>query len=1043
MRARDLDIPFLPGIEWTGAAAAIEPADHAERRRALDPTRSFIVQAPAGSGKTELLIQRFLSLLARVAEPESIAAITFTVKAAGEMRSRVLDALRKAADNAAPNGSHEAFTLDLAREAIARDVQQGWHLLDNPDRLRIQTIDALSMSITRQMPWLSRFGAMPDVTEDARDLYREAAQRGIEMLDFSACLLQHLDNDVSRAIALLAGMLETRDHWLRVLGVRADPAEARRALETSLEQIVSNHLARLRATLPPHHLAELIALARYAGANVEADDELACCVELTDPGTAHWIGLRRMLLTGKGDWRKSPNRGDGFPPSNKMMKARFEHLRDALAGIGGLRELLDDVAKLPACRYTEAQWEVLSALFQLLPVTVAHLRTVFAETGKVDFLEIAAASRRALGDHDQPTDLALAMGAHIEHLLVDEFQDTSVTQFELLRAITAGWEDDGRTVFLVGDPMQSIYRFRQAEVALFLNVQAAGLGTIRPEPLALTANFRSARPVVDWINRQFQTVFPAEADPRSGAVPYSASEAFREGAAGAAVAFHPFAGRDDQAEADLVLDIIERTELGRRIAILVRSRAHLITIAELLRARRVRYRAIEIQTLGEKSVIQDLLALTRALLHLGDRVAWLAVLRAPWCGMTLAELHDLAAADHSRSIIELLEGSDSPAVAVLRQALADRGRLPVSHLVERTWIALGGDRIAGTTELADARAYFDLLEQTGRTGEVLDLDQLAGRVRDLSANPDGGSDAAVELMTIHKAKGLEFDTVILPGLGKRPKSDDAPLLLWTEYPDETGTQLLMAPIAARRNGEDQTYDFIRCESDAKARNESQRLLYVACTRARTSLHLMGHVENGDPPRGSLLAHIWPSVQSEFDSAGNVPPPQPQTRQPRWLRRLRAGLLPPAVEPATGEARARMQLDRGARETGTLIHQILERIAQGCVPECDDPAVTGAIARTLDDDRGRWILAAHEEARSEFAVTAILEGELHHLAIDRTFIENGTRWVIDFKTGDTPLSSHRAQLRRYAEAMRAIDARPTRAGLYSPITGEWAEWDPFE
>ena len=133
MRRRSDDNLWLPGMG--GAAVALEPADAWEREQALDVRRSFIVQAPAGSGKTELLIQRFLALLPTVAEPESIVAITFTIKAAAEMRGRVLDALRTAASGREPEASHERATFRLASEALRRDRKQGWGLLSNPGRL--------------------------------------------------------------------------------------------------------------------------------------------------------------------------------------------------------------------------------------------------------------------------------------------------------------------------------------------------------------------------------------------------------------------------------------------------------------------------------------------------------------------------------------------------------------------------------------------------------------------------------------------------------------------------------------------------------------------------------------------------------------------------------------------------------------------------------------------------------------------------------------------------------------------------------------------
>mgnify|MGYP000844153360 CR=1 FL=1 len=1106
---RDQSTLWLPGVEWTsGAAPAREPSDAEQRRRALDPDSSLIVQAPAGSGKTELLIQRFLALLARVDQPESIVAITFTVKAAGEMRSRVLAALRKARNGAEPESAHERLTSELATAALERDAKAGWDLLHNPDRLRIQTIDALCMSITRQMPWLARFGAMPGVTEDAREMYRTAARMTLELLGRAdengaavRCVVAHLDNNVTSAADLLARMLETRDHWLRLMGVGADLNAVRRRLEAALEHVVCDHLSRLRAALPRERHAELLEFARYAGANVNEGD-IPCCASLAGiPGCgvedlAGWTALAALLLTGKGEWRKKPDRRTGFPPSNKRIKDRFEHfLREMERHNEPLREVLAGVAELPACRYDEDQWQVLAALFRLLPLTVAHLRLVFAQAGVVDFVEIAGAARLALGEQNEPTDLALSMGSRVEHLLVDEFQDTSVTQFELLKALIAGWDDDGRrTLFLVGDPMQSIYRFRQAEVGLFLNVQRTGLGSFCPEPLNLAVNFRSARNIVDWVNETFRGMFPAAADPHTGRVPYAESNGFREGSADAGVSVHPLIGRDDDAEAELVADLIadelrEGAAEQHGIAVLVRSRAHLAAIAERLRDRGQRFRAIEIQALAERPVIQDLIALTRALLHLGDRTAWLSILRAPWCGLTLADLHAIAARDLNAAVWDLLRSPETVLsedgarrvariVPVLAEALEQRGRLPVVKLVEQTWADLGGPGLVAPYDLADARAFFDLLDGAGTAGDIADFDELSRRIQDLFASPDATPGVALELMTIHKAKGLEFDTVILPGLGKRPRGDDPSLLLWTERPVGGTAELLMAPIAAAGDDEDRTYRFIRHEEAEKTRNEAQRLLYVACTRAKRRLHLIGHAETdedgsetrlAEPVRDSLLAHLWPALRPHFERQLATAPRQPQlvekpSRPPRVLNRVVVKPFDQAAgvkeEPTNAAPVSDRREAHRERRIGTLIHRMLEQIAHSGLKtwtparvESLTPAFENALAedgitdpqaaalvaqaldRTLGDERGRWILAHHNEAASEYEVTGLVDGQVRHVSIDRTFVDGGVRWIIDYKTG----SADELQLERYASILRALDARPIRVGFYFPLTGEWEEW----
>ena len=158
----------------------------------------------------------------------------------------------------------------------------------------------------------------------------------------------------------------------------------------------------------------------------------------------------------------------------------------------------------------------------VLTLAVAELQLVFRERGRVDFAELSIRASDALGQVDQPEDLALALGASIRHFLVDEFQDTSYTQFELIKKLTNGWDPgDGRTLFLVGDPMQSIYRFRQADVSLFLKARREGIGAIQFEPLTLSVNFRSLPGIVEWVNRTFELILPASDDIDSGAVAYS------------------------------------------------------------------------------------------------------------------------------------------------------------------------------------------------------------------------------------------------------------------------------------------------------------------------------------------------------------------------------------------------------------------------------------------------------------------------------------------------------------------------------------------
>src|SRR4051812_10567680 len=191
-------------------------ADAADRERALDPRRSFIVQAPAGSGKTELLVQRYLRLLATVERPEEILAITFTRKAAAEMKGRVLNGL--------PSVLEEGAIADIA------------------PRLRVQTIDALCAALTRQMPVTARFGAQPEIVQDARELYQEAARRTLALEPANSPaehLLTHLDNNLDTARELLAAMLARRDQWLRKTGRAPSRAELEAAFAAERERLLA------------------------------------------------------------------------------------------------------------------------------------------------------------------------------------------------------------------------------------------------------------------------------------------------------------------------------------------------------------------------------------------------------------------------------------------------------------------------------------------------------------------------------------------------------------------------------------------------------------------------------------------------------------------------------------------------------------------------------------------------------------------------------------------------------------------------------------
>nr|WP_277346253.1 UvrD-helicase domain-containing protein [Solimonas marina] len=1136
------------GLARRGRGGGDVIADAAARARALDPQTSFIVQAPAGSGKTELLTQRLLVLLARVDEPEEVVAITFTRKAAAEMRARVFRAIRDAATSAEPVDAHKAQTWRLARAVLERSRARGWQLDDNPQRLRVMTIDALCMQITQQMPLTAGFGGRVQIAGEAEPLYREAARATLDLIEVESPyrdallrVLRHFDNRSGLVEAQLVALLARRDQWLSLATEQGRLSRER--LEAVLQAIVGAALTAADAAIAPAHREVWLASAAHASSQLYAAQPELDLHALRDgvwptadaAQLPRWLALAELVLTKAGGWRQKLDARSGFPAGKtKAEKAQFGPARDAhleliaaLAEHDTVLELLLRLRTLPAPVYDDTQWAVLQALLDVMRLAAAQLRLVFAAHGEVDFAEVAGQAVAALGDEQAPTELALAFDYRIRHLLIDEFQDTSVTQYELLKRLTAGWQaGDGRTLFVVGDPMQSIYRFREADVGLYLRARRAGIAQLPLEALHLQSNFRSRAGIVDWVNAAFRHVLPADEDAGRSAVPYSAAVATRDAEAQPAVRVHPQFEADPLDEAWQIVALIEAARADDpdgSIAVLVRSRTHLDELMPALRAAGLRYQAIDLDSLANRPVIEDLRALTRALLHPADRVAWLALLRAPWCGLRLADLHVLCDGfAPERALLEALRdparvaalSADGQArlartLAVLDATLAQRGRKPLRRWVEAAWLALGGPAVVREPrDLLDAQQFFAKLEAQARGPRLDDLDALDLTLRNLRAAPDPQADARLALMTIHKSKGLEFDTVIVPGLGRTTRGDSSPPVIFSRSTDARGEpQLVLGPIHARGDEADAIYGFIRQLEADKQRFEDGRLLYVAATRARRRLHLLGAVGLDDdgapkaPAPSSLLSRLWPAVAPAYVAVAAAQPTataaaatnEDERVAPPPLRRLTDGWrAPPPAEGLRGREGSAVgstpRFDWAgevARATGTVFHRWVEQLARDGLPawdmdrldglarrlplelaaagvpraRCDAAAtqVQAAMRSLLDDARGRWLFdPGHREARSEWALTAVLDGMPRQFKIDRSFVDaDGTRWIVDFKTsrhegGDLArfLAEERRryepQLATYAGILRRYGPEPVRAALYLPLIDDPAQrWQPLD
>ncbi len=922
-----------------------KPKDQPERARAIDPTRSILVQAPAGSGKTTLLTERFLGLLTTVDDPARIVAITFTNAAAAEMRNRILTELAK------ENPS------DLAEAALRHSSALGWNLLDLPSQLRISTIDSFCREIALQQPLVSSFGGALNVAQPPDVLYRQAARRTLESIDQAdpvlreaiANLLSWRDNNWNDLEQQLVDMLCDRDRW-----------------------------------------------------------------------------MHSFLLESSPDW--------------ELLRAQLER-------------------PFAPMQYSLDEWRIVRASFTLLRYAAAQLKVVFAENAALDFIEVAQIALTILRHPDgSPSDTAMSIADGVHHLLVDEFQDTSRRQHQLLASLVAAWPDrSGRTCFVVGDPMQSIYFFRNAEPELFLRVRDMGLEIHGDLPLPfdfvqLTANFRTAPEVVADLNGKFERIFAKE---DGSDIKFAHSETHREKLSpiDPSLSLHldfvphvaPFKAVSpaarisrSQAQQDQIEQIVSIIQNHRiripqlretleakddkyRIAVLARVKKSLIPIAEALHAANIPFRAIELEGLADRPEILDVLALSRALLNPQDRVAWLGVLRAPWSGLALADLAIVAENSEEASPdrmarpipdllaerLELLSPEGRPAAQRVLNSIsaapALRAAQPSAALgtwLHQVWLLLGGDATVNRAARANVELLFARLDQLPNADADLIGPALDAALKGLNALPDpeADSDFGVQLMTIHKSKGLEFEVVVVPDLQLEDRKSKPKMLSWVERgvpPDSDSlnsdelTEFLIAPIQSKGSGKGSAKEFVDQARRAREQQESRRILYVAATRARDELHLFARPEyktekDGSltlaEPSNSLLATAWPALEEEirqrFDEwkleeaatlsseSGELfalaaaadtnilqmPSPPKATR----LRRLPADFLPQgqsrpemerilSVDSASANAPLYERHEGGlaSRALGTAVHTLLQQLA-GLRAKSDWPSARAAL-----------------------------------------------------------------------------------------------------
>ena len=885
-------LPFEQEPEPETVESRIAARDRAGRERAVDPRFNVALEASAGTGKTRILVNRYVNLLKAGVDPGEILALTFTRKAAAEMRERIVATLRDAA----------------ARGEFPRERWR--QLRDRTADVTISTIDAFCLTLLREFPLeagLDPGFSMADETEVPR-LVGESLDRALRICRSLATEDEHVALVFAqlgdrRARAGLAALLDRRIAAPGVLSrfLSAGPRDltlstaARRGASALMDVFAGMRggLDRFLDTGPlePPFLI-LRRLLRALDAQLQAENAL-------DSAQVHaaFARTREHFLTQDGEPRTSRllYGRDDFASAIDWQVHRdlvFTHAAGIIDAYAAYRRDLNVL--------------VSRGVWRMFKVAEAEYRRTLDAHAVLDFPDLLLHARELLGQMEEFAQSRYRLESRYHHVLVDEFQDTSRAQWDLVALLTRSWgegaglADSGPlhpTVFIVGDRKQSIYAFRDADVSM-LREAARHLEGLRPDgdvKRSISRSFRSVAQLLAFVNDLCHDI--EKAPGRSDAFQYDEEDRFpiedeiRLMPDTPPEALALLTGDTPEAcaattAAEISRLIAEGTPVRDRntgvrrpirpgdIAILFRTRESHREFEEALE--RYGLPSYVYKGLGffDADEIKDVLAL---LWYLADPLSNLRA--AAWLRSRFVAVSDEGLRRMAPSLAEALRSEEPPA-ALAQLDPDDADALTAARALSRRWrelvdrmppaelldcvleesaylVEIRGPRFLQAREnLKKIRAIIRRIQNRG----YATLDRIASHLDRLAVGDDANAaiDAsdAVSLMTVHAAKGLEFPVVFVVNLARGTANRRAPIRVSTSG-DEDGS---VAVGDFQSSGDDDQAD--------KEREETKRLLYVAMTRARDRLYLGTVLKAGvvQPGRGSL-AEVLPLSFLACFSAG--------------------------------------------------------------------------------------------------------------------------------------------------------------------------------
>lgn len=1086
--------------------------DKNERLSALDTSLSHHVEAPAGSGKTLLLSMRFLKLLGEVNNPGEIIALTFTEKAAGEMRDRILRVLNMARDNETPETSLDDTLTKLAGNALVRHE----HLV-SADILNIMTFHGFCLYMARRAPLEA--GIAPDceiMDEGIQSILMDEVLQRVRNRLFSSPV-----GEIKR-IALENRLLYHNNNWDGISDELKEVIRTRDQFQDLIVEVHSHGIAFLPSILSKrlqiymdrclHSLLEKFSLCDLGVKWENFTKHLSREGAETDtlpsslPGSSweelpRWQTLADRILTKSGSPRRQFGPSSGFYSNFK--KTTWAELIENLPE--DVTKALHGTKGYPAKGDTIADIDVLSDFIILAVEVIGEYEAICKKRHIIDFIGLEQSALRVLNE-EKPTDLHLYLDHRIRHLVVDEFQDTNRNQWELIKRLCSGWTpDDGRTIFIVGDPKQSIYSFRNAEVRLFIEAKEGiplpGQEKLPLDTHLLKTNFRSTEELIKWTNTLFGETVMINPDSDADEVPFNSSVPAGNGKKDTVISLNLFLDKDtDRAKDDearwlakKVKKTLDETSGKKSIAILLFTRNRIHRYLAALKEERIPFQVQEGLSLIERPEIMHLMQTARFMVRPHDDMAWASLLRSPWSWFDVTILQETALQDEESWAKKLhLTGKTHPEMDALLKAIDQSvmrvGREPLGKVVKGFWETLEGPKITaylyGMAGVANCRRFFEILEDAEEGIPQETLNRIEVTLESLYEPVDPtASRSPVQMMTIHKAKGLEFDCVFLPFMDWRPLASGPqtppPYLL--ERMPGTGEKHLIAMGRDRRTEEPTaTYRLLNKIRKEREWGEAKRTFYVAATRARDFLIMSGIVKSKDEavvaPDKSVLNWVMgheglnrkdhAEIKGTNISVAVNPVIETLSTKDEYTDLILPELLPLTPEriPYVVESPSLLKTDdlthpgddnADGRVRGTITHRILHTSIMGAKLPTETAVVTALCAEGSPADVASRITPeiieevestlknpfiaglidkSNPVVRSEWAVEGTSkERYIRSGIIDLVVFDGNDWWIVDFKTSrpakDEPIEAfmsreeelYRSQLYAYRSMLKKVES----------------------